>query len=319
VQFLVRWARAHAFIDARCVGLVGHSAGAQAMLRFAAQPGCVGDALVLLDTTQDYYSLGMPFFEPLVREITDGIATLTKPMLVVANPAAMFALCDMLVNAERTYLTVPELGHDDFISQGQQRLARIARSPEATPAQAIKAQLARAHYRVLCECVLQFLDATLRGRHEFAARSTGMRPWNPTTACRVHVPRGVSAPDSYDLESDAPPTPRQFVRLLMRPGVEEACLALERFRESAPCSPIYTDVMLAGSMLYHMLEEGRHDDAARYYAVLKEMPLNVLRWFAEISEDEDEPERALHFLSVAHDLDPDDAEIAARLRSMQVS
>jgi len=40
VQFLVRWADAHAFTDARRVGLVGHSAGAQAMLRFAAQPGC---------------------------------------------------------------------------------------------------------------------------------------------------------------------------------------------------------------------------------------------------------------------------------------
>ena len=117
---------------------------------------------------------------------------------------------------------------------------------------------------------------------------------------------------------DAPPTPRQFVRLLMRPGIEEARLALERFRES-PRSPIYTDVMLAGSMLYQMLEDGRHDDAARYYAVLKEMPLDVLRWFAELSEDEDEREQALQFLNVAHHLDPDDADIAARLRSMRVS
>jgi hypothetical protein len=148
VQFLVHWARAHAFIDVRRVGHVGHSAGAQAMLRFAAQSGCVGDALVMLDTTQDYYSLAMPFFESLVREITDGIATLTKPMLVAAKPAAMFALCDALVNTERTYVTVPELEHNDFISQGQQRLARIARSPEVGPAEAVKVELARAHYLV---------------------------------------------------------------------------------------------------------------------------------------------------------------------------
>ena len=179
VQFLVRWAHAHAFIDARRVGLVGHSAGAQAMLRFAAQPGCVGDALVLLDTTQDYYCLAMPFFEPLVREITDGIATLTTPMLVAANPAAMFALCDTLVKAERTYLTVPELGHDDFISQGQQRMARIARSPQAGPAEAVKVELARAHYRVLCECVLQFLDATLRGETGVRSTPDGHAPVDP--------------------------------------------------------------------------------------------------------------------------------------------
>ena len=143
VRFLVRWAHAHAFIDARRVGLVGHSAGAQAMLRFAAQPGCVGDALVLLDTTQDYCPLGIPFFEPLVREITDGIAGLTTPMLVAANPAAMFSLCDTLVNAQRTYVTVPELEHNDFISQGQQRMARIARSPEVGPAEVVKVELAR--------------------------------------------------------------------------------------------------------------------------------------------------------------------------------
>ena len=134
----------------------------------------------------------------------------------------------------------------------------------------------------------------------------------------MHVPRDVSAPEPYDLGRDAPPTPRQFVRLLMRPGIEEACLASDRFREPAPHSPTYTDVVLAGSMLYHMLEDGRRDDAARYYAVLKEMPLDVLRWFAEISEDEHERELALHFLKVAHHLDPD-ADIAAKLRSMRVS
>jgi pimeloyl-ACP methyl ester carboxylesterase len=317
VQFLVRWAHAQAFIDVRRVGLVGHSAGAQAILRFAAQPWCVGDAVVLLDTTQDYYPLGIPFFEPLVREISGGMATLTKPMLVAANPAAMFALCETLVNSERIYVTVPELEHDDFISQGQQRLARIARSPDAEPAEAVKVELARAPYRTLCECVLQFLDATLRGRRELAALVTGTSPWSPTTPCLVHVPRDVSGP--YDLSSAAPPTPRQFVRLLMGPGIEEACLALERFGESASHSPMYTDVRLAGSMLYQMFEDGRHGDAARYYPVFKAMRLDVLSWFAESSEDEDEREQALHFLNVAHHLDPDDADIAGKLRSIQVS
>jgi hypothetical protein len=55
------------------------------------------------------------------------------------------------------------------------------------------------------------------------------------------------------------------------------------------------------------------------HAVLKEMPLDVLRWFAELSEEEDEREQALHFLNVASRLDPDDADIAAKLRSIQVS
>jgi len=49
------------------------------------------------------------------------------------------------------------------------------------------------------------------------------------------------------------------------------------------------------------------------------MPLEVLPWFAELSADENEREQALHFLNAAHHLDPDDADIAAKLRSIQTS
>ena len=252
VQFLVRWARAQAFVDVRRVGLVGHSAGAQAMLRFAAQPWCVGDAVVLLDTTQDYYPLGIPFFEPLVREVTGGMATLTKPMLVAANPTAMFALCDTLVNAERTYVTVPELEHNDFISQGQQRLARIARSPDAGPAEAVKVELARAHYRALCECVLQFLDATLRGRQELATLRDERTPVEPHSA----EPRARAA------RRERTRTLRPVERRAAHAASVRASAHAPRHRggvprylsgsaESASHSPMYTDVRLAGSMLYH--------------------------------------------------------------------
>ena len=327
VQFLVRWAHALAFADCRHVGLVGHSAGAQAMLMFASQPGCVGDALVLLDTTQDYYALGMPLHESVVREATEGIAVLTRPMLVAAGPEAMFALCDTLVNAERTYLTVPELGHDEYISQGHQRLDRIARQAAAKPAAADKAELARTplvrtNYRALCETVREFLDAELRGSPEFAScvERARAQPWDPTVPCLVRVPRGVSDPEPYDVESDAPPTPRQFRRLLARDGVEDACLVLERFRDAKPQSPLFSSTMFAGSMLYRMLEDGRRDDAARYYAALKAIPLPVMSLFeflADISGMQKKPERALHLMQVAHDLDPEDAAVAAKLHTLE--
>ena len=54
VEFLIGWARTRSVADVGRVGLIGHSAGAQAMLPFAAQPQSRCDALVLLDTTQDY-------------------------------------------------------------------------------------------------------------------------------------------------------------------------------------------------------------------------------------------------------------------------
>lgn len=46
--------------DAAFCEWVGHSLGAQAFLKLAAEPGCAANALVLLDTTQDYYGLALP-------------------------------------------------------------------------------------------------------------------------------------------------------------------------------------------------------------------------------------------------------------------
>lgn len=327
-QFLVRWARALEFVDWRHVALVGHSAGAQAFLKYAAQPGCVADALVLLDTTQDYYVLALPLHESVVREATEGVANLTRPMLVVAGPEAFFALCDTLVNAERTYLTVPELGHDEFISQGLQRLELIARraadgAPGAPVEELARTPAVRANYRALCETVRAFLDAELgRDGVDFAARLQRERrgAWSHTALHLVRVPRGVSTPEPYDPESAAPPTPRQFARLLVESGAESACSVLERFRGSEPRGPLYTSTMLAGSLLYELCEDGRREEAGLYYSALREIPLPALGLFeflADLSGMQQKPEQALRFLRLACELDPADAHLAAKLRKLE--
>lgn len=323
VQVLVRWARALSFVDWRHVGLVGHSAGAQAMLKDAAQPGCVGDALVLLDTTQDYYALGLPVHESLVREAREGVAQLTRPMLVATGPEALFALCDTLVNAERTYLTVPELGHDEYISQGLQRLERCLWRSE--PAEMARASTVRTNYRALCENVRAFLQATLAGADgDLAARLARdrARPWDPTGPCLVRVARGEGAPEPYDRESAVPPSPRQFRRLMAEEGVARACEVLLRFRAAEARGPLYSSTMLAGSLLYELVEEGRDEDAAQYYATLKELALPVLSLFeflADMSSLQHKTDQALHFLRVAHELDPEHAGIASQLRELEES
>lgn len=304
VAFLVDWARSTSFADVEQVGLIGHSAGAQAMLRIAGRNESPCKAMVLLDTTQDYFSLTFPFFVPLVREVTDHVATLTAPMLVITEPAAIFALCDELVNAERTYLTVPGLGHNDFIAQGQQRFARVARSPGASPADAERVASAHGYYRVVCERVLQFLAATLRDDREAGRALDETEPWDPETPCVAHLPRGVSSPAPYRDDSEIPPTPRQFARLLAIPGIEAACAALERTRLAAPDSPICTDTRLAGSLLYQLFEEGRDDDAKRYYGIVRTVLPDVIEWFLGEAED-GYSEAAPRFLDFAHRLEPD--------------
>ncbi len=326
-QFLVRWARSLSFADWRRVALVGHSAGAQAWMRFAAQPACVADALVLLDTTQDYYGPSLPLHEALVREVRAGVAHLTRPLLVAAGPDAVFALCDTLVQAERTYLTVPDLGHDEYISQGLQRLELLARRAAqgrpAAPQELARTPAVRASYRALCESVRSFLDAALgRGAADFDARLAlaRERPWSDRAACLVRVPRGASGPEPYDLDSPAPPTPRQFARLMREQGAASACEVLERFRDLEPRGPLYTSTMLAGSLLHGLAAEGRKDEAALYYAALRAIPLPALGLFeflADISTMQGKSEQALEFLRLACELDPADEALAAKLRALE--
>jgi predicted dienelactone hydrolase len=342
-QCLLRHARTLPHADADRVALVGHSAGAQAFLRFAAQPGCPADALVLLDTTQDYYGLTLPLHEVLVREATEGRAHLTQPMLVAASPEAMYALCDTLVHAERCYLTVPDLGHDEFISQGLQRLQRIERDAQrgavapGEEGEAARAPAVRASYRALCEHVLAFLDAQLRGEDAaFAAQleRDRARPWTHAEPRLVLVPRGASGPEPWDPASEAPPTPRQFVRLMLEQGAEPACTVLERFRggdgtavpdgapDDPPDGPLHSSTMLAGSLLHELSERGRKDEARRYLAALKAIPVDALGLFqflADISSMQGKREQALHFLRLACELDPENAELASSLRALEAS
>ena len=63
MAFLIAYARQLPFVHRDHAGLVGHSAGAQAALIFRSLARSPVDAVVSLDTTQDYFSLATPGWE----------------------------------------------------------------------------------------------------------------------------------------------------------------------------------------------------------------------------------------------------------------
>jgi hypothetical protein len=320
MHFLVRRARELPFVAKDRVAFVGHSAGAQAMARCVAVPGCPAEAVVLLDTTQDYYAPSLPLHETLVRELREGTANLSVPLLVAAGPGAMFALCDSLVGCERTYLTVPELGHDEFISQGLQRLDWLAaRGSEEDPAHSVRV---RANHAELRACVRLFLDAKLKGDAKaWEARVAELRTAVPgSDGLQVELaPRGVSGPEPWPEDSSVPPTPRQFRRIVLEQGSAAACGVLARFDDFRPRSPIYTIEMLAASLLYE-LESAHGVEAARpLYAAWRQRELAVLSvytFLADISRMQAKPEQARAFLRLATELDPEDAAVKAALSAL---
>ncbi|HSR41353.1 MAG TPA: hypothetical protein VLL48_04255 [Longimicrobiales bacterium] len=72
---------------------------------------------------------------------------MTAPLLLAANPHAFFQVADSLSAAERYYMTIPDLAHNEFISQGI-----MAGSTGA----------GRGGYEALVETVRRFLDGYLK-------------------------------------------------------------------------------------------------------------------------------------------------------------
>src|SRR4029077_13966493 len=95
----------------------------------------------------------------------------TGGVLMAAGPDAFFELADSLERAHRYYLTIKDLGHNDYIAQGvfsRERRALARRdepvgSADERAAEAAELERARAKYPALCGYLLRFLEAELKG------------------------------------------------------------------------------------------------------------------------------------------------------------
>jgi len=313
MEFLIALARSWDFVAEERVALVGHSAGAQAILRHAARAGSSGDALVLLDTTQDYYSLAMPLHRELVETVLAGRAALRQPLLVAAGPEALFALVDRLSAAPRTYLTVPGLNHDEFISQGLERLARL--ELEARPedeAERARAAEVRARSAELTQRVVDFLA----GR---TLATVPVEAWTGRACEAVAVPVGEEAPALPDTLAGAPPTPRALRALFDAGRVDEVLAEFERARDLVPRPAFRLGAAAPGSYAFELVRAGRVAEARRLAEACRAAEVDLLglfRFLADIGRLVGRPEAERSCLEVACALAPDEPEFAERLRAL---
>ena len=192
-------------VDLRRFALVGHSAGAQDSLQFAVENPAI-DAVVSLDTTWDYPANQRLFADnPALRRFKNGAQTAAVPVLAFAHKGADYAPFTGMTHAQRIYVTVDDLVHDEFMAHGAIGASHQPRDPGA-PA----ASLVRAQYEVVCRYVVAFLDATLAGNADakaFLARS-------PAEAVPgvdgIHVERHDGAP--------RPPTLHDLLDLAIETG-----------------------------------------------------------------------------------------------------
>ena len=167
MAFLIGYASRLPFADWNHIAVAGHSAGTQASLVYASRGATPVDAVVSLDTTQDYESLANRGWTEFVPPVLASSRNMTMPILFAANAHAIFELADALKGSRRDLLTFKNLDHNDFISQGQFKRTMeswwAAENDKDTPRPPPLPGSPQASYEALCEYILAFLDATLRG------------------------------------------------------------------------------------------------------------------------------------------------------------
>jgi hypothetical protein len=276
-EFLIAYAQQRPNADWNHVGVIGHSAGAHAALTFRSQSNCAADAIVSLDTTQDYYSVTDTRWEPMITAVTKNRKYVTGPLLMVANPHAYFQLADSLSSARRYYLTIKDLDHNDFISQGcighelryKLRFESSVQPQKSLPDQAdakTKLDAVKAGYTSLCDYILTFLNAELKG--EAKAKDNLVTRYRNTKlgSMEAHVeyaPEGCNSPEAYAATSSQIPTPRQLRYFLSQHGCDQTIALLRRHNEESSDAPIYHHVF-GLALVGDLLDQGRKQDAVSF-------------------------------------------------------
>lgn len=278
IEHLVRVACAAWPADWQRIALVGHSGGAHAAFRFIARENDTSpvDALVSLDTTQDYHSLADRRWDDMVPLLLEHADAIDIPLLFAARQHATFRMADRLHAAPRTYLTFRDLQHNSFISQGV-LAAEFAESPEAPHV--------RAGYTELCHAVRLFLDAHLKGsataRAELRGRWAGAEPGLAPVAAE-HVPPG-EGPPTPSPHTDRPPTPREAAAMLDGGDTGALARALQAFRDDPRARPLF-EVEFAIAAMFQLVHEGREADARWLLDCYPDQRAEVLRLLRALAD-----------------------------------
>jgi hypothetical protein len=267
IEFLIAHASRFPRADWKHIGLAGHSAGAHASLRFRALAACAVDAVVSLDTTQDYFSLATHGWEVMTEEVLRDVKNVTGPVLFVANAHAVFDFADSLKYAERYYLTFRGQGHEEFISQGIMRrlLASWAKPDNAKVREEL--ERVRANYTAICDYILRFFNVYLKAdtsRRDLLIKPYAKNPLGGPGPHVDHVSVGVSGAVAFRDEQDTAPAPRQIRRFVAEHGAPATVALLKRLYKKDPTAPVFHSD-LGFALVDELLERGRDRDAVAIF------------------------------------------------------
>lgn len=262
--FLLSFAHDLPFADWSQTAIIGHSLGGQAVNYMAAQGNMAFDAMVSLETTQEYY-IGSHDMWPFANYVDENAYKAKTSFLLASNPYAIHDLADKMINAERYYLTIPDLGHNDFISQGIQKKYVLSERNKNMQDAKNNFELALSKYSILCDYIISFLNAHLKEDKESMKNLLSNNSLKlGYTQFLEQMPREKSR-DDYPENSQLPPSPRQLKFLIQARKIDEAVGLIGRFWKSGSKDPIY-DPTLIYALTDHLLKKDTSNAKKLYNA-----------------------------------------------------
>ena len=214
------------------------------------------------------------------------------------------------------------MGHNDFISQGirQRELESLAHPDDQ--ARRNERDAARSAYTIVCECVLDFLDAYLKGDQNKRRALVKKFESNPLggTAPRIRLlARGVSGPVPFQDGSKMPPEPRQVRPLLAKRGADSTIAILKSYHEKEPSAPVF-QTNFGFALVYELLENGQVPEAIAFHRMYRSVGQDLVKKFISSGDSylrHGAKTYARHYFESALTLDPENSEAADRLRKIR--
>ncbi len=247
IDFLIDYAISTGLVDVNNITLLGHSAGAQAIMKYQSTGNSKAKNLILLDTTQDNHSLGLNYLWPFTTNVLDNQALFNNNILVFAEPTASFQLIEKLDKAKRTYVTVADLEHNEFISEGLIKRTLNLSSDNSKEYENVKNK-----YQKVCEIILNYL------KPEFYLNKKELNGYDILIEeSGKNVMANLKDIDDFD----KPPSPRVFVHFYKQYGISKTTKLFNKFKNTHKEAPIYNS-NFAFAWLYDNLTK-EHIDIAK--------------------------------------------------------
>lgn len=215
LNFIINYCEQLNLSKSKKVFLMGHSYGANTSISFIGEGHNNVAGIIPLDSDFGYqfYSFYPAKFNPFLK---DKLQFFNIPIFCIGRSEAHFKMIDSLSLSKRYYLTIPNMRHNDFTSQGA--IGRYYCMPYVKEKQLYKQ--VTGNYLYMCSKVLQFLNSYSKTRASFSKKDVHTESgWtfnvsNPGEKLPFNSPFDPSKQDC--------PTISQFLDLIYHAGLKEA-------------------------------------------------------------------------------------------------